>query len=50
MRRRGRGIGLEIIHSAMNRVAYHPRTREGNVTLMIFDPAKIRAEEEVSNG
>ncbi len=45
VRRRGRGLGLEIIHGAMSRVSYHPDTPAGNVTILGFDPAKIRVEE-----
>ena len=50
IRRRRRGIGLEIIHRAMSRVSYHPGTPAGNVTLLGFDPAKTRVEEEVPHG
>ncbi|MGQ0721391.1 MAG: SpoIIE family protein phosphatase [Candidatus Eiseniibacteriota bacterium] len=50
VRRRGRGLGLEIIHTATKGVAYHPKTPAGNVTLLKFDPAKIRTEEEVAHG
>jgi serine phosphatase RsbU (regulator of sigma subunit)/anti-sigma regulatory factor (Ser/Thr protein kinase) len=50
VRRRGRGLGLEIIHQATKGVAYHPKTPAGNVTLLKFDPAKIRTEEEVTHG
>jgi serine phosphatase RsbU (regulator of sigma subunit) len=49
VRRRGRGFGLEIIHGAMSRVSYHPDTPAGNVTILGFDPEKIRSEE-VSHG
>jgi serine phosphatase RsbU (regulator of sigma subunit)/anti-sigma regulatory factor (Ser/Thr protein kinase) len=49
VRRRGRGLGLEIIHGAMSRVSYHPGTPAGNVTILGFDPEKIRTEE-VSHG
>jgi len=45
VRRRGRGIGLTIVQNAMTRVSYHPKTREGNVTVLLFDPAQRRAEE-----
>jgi anti-sigma regulatory factor (Ser/Thr protein kinase) len=48
VRRRGRGLGLPIIHGAMARVDYHPRTSEGNITLLKLEPAG-RAEE-VSHG
>jgi serine phosphatase RsbU (regulator of sigma subunit)/anti-sigma regulatory factor (Ser/Thr protein kinase) len=45
VRRRGRGLGLEIIRSAMRDVEYHPRTPEGNITVLVFDPEKITTEE-----
>lgn len=45
VRRRGRGIGLTIVQNAMTRVSYHPQTREGNVTVLLFDPAQPRAKE-----
>lgn len=37
-RRRGRGIGLDILHRAMRVVAFHPATTRGNVTLLRFGP------------
>ncbi len=43
VRRRGRGLGLPIIH-AMARVDYHPGTAQGNITLLKLEPAP-RAEE-----
>jgi len=49
VRRRGRGIGLEIIREAMSLISYNPGTTAGNVTILGFDPAKIRNEEEVSH-
>ncbi|MCA9751975.1 MAG: SpoIIE family protein phosphatase [Gemmatimonadetes bacterium] len=49
VRRRGRGIGLTIVHRAMEHVSYHPQTEEGNVTIVTFDPKRQRAEE-VSHG
>jgi anti-sigma regulatory factor (Ser/Thr protein kinase) len=45
VRRRGRGLGLEIIRQAMSGVEYHPRTSEGNITVLVFDPDKLRTEE-----
>jgi serine phosphatase RsbU (regulator of sigma subunit)/anti-sigma regulatory factor (Ser/Thr protein kinase) len=36
VRRRGRGLGLEIIHRAMRRVVYYPSTPVGNITWMCF--------------
>jgi hypothetical protein len=45
VRRRGRGLGLEIVRAAMREVEYHPRTSEGNITVLVFDPDKVRTEE-----
>jgi serine phosphatase RsbU (regulator of sigma subunit) len=45
VRRRGRGIGLEIIRGAMREVTFLPETPEGNVTMFRFDPEKVRSEE-----
>jgi anti-sigma regulatory factor (Ser/Thr protein kinase) len=50
VRRRGRGIGLEIVRATMRQVSYHPATAAGNVTLVVFDPSKLRTEEEAPNG
>jgi anti-sigma regulatory factor (Ser/Thr protein kinase) len=36
IRRRGRGLGLEIIHRTMRRIVYYPSTAVGNVTWMCF--------------
>jgi serine phosphatase RsbU (regulator of sigma subunit)/anti-sigma regulatory factor (Ser/Thr protein kinase) len=36
VRRRGRGLGLEIIHRTMRRIVYYPSTAVGNVTWMCF--------------
>lgn len=44
VRRRGRGLGLEIIYAAMSRVSYYPGTVRGNITLLGFDPNQIRGE------
>lgn len=49
VRRKGRGIGLEIIHEAMHGVAYHPGTKDGNVTILSFDQAQS-LPKEVTNG
>jgi serine phosphatase RsbU (regulator of sigma subunit)/anti-sigma regulatory factor (Ser/Thr protein kinase) len=38
VRRRGRGIGLDIIHQVMREVAYHPATPRGNITILTFGP------------
>lgn len=50
VRRRGRGIGLEIVRATMRQVSYHPATAAGNVTLVMFDPSKLRTEEEAPHG
>jgi hypothetical protein len=42
VRRRGRGLGLDIIHLTLRDVIYHPETEAGNITLMTFDPAQNR--------
>jgi serine phosphatase RsbU (regulator of sigma subunit) len=42
VRRRGRGLGLDILHLTLSDVTYHPETEAGNVTLMTFDPAQNR--------
>jgi len=38
VRRRGRGLGLDIVHRIVSRVVYQPTTPEGNLTLLQFDP------------
>ena len=40
VRRRGRGLGWQIVHLSMKRVVYTPNTPAGNLTLLRFDPAK----------
>jgi serine phosphatase RsbU (regulator of sigma subunit)/anti-sigma regulatory factor (Ser/Thr protein kinase) len=50
VRRRGRGIGLEIVRATMRQVSYHPATSAGNVTIVVFDPSKLRTEEEAPHG
>jgi sigma-B regulation protein RsbU (phosphoserine phosphatase) len=50
VRRRERGLGLEIIRVATSRAEYHPATPEGNVTIMEFDPITLNAPEEVRHG
>jgi hypothetical protein len=49
VRRRGRGLGLQMIHSSMTRVAYLPQTPWGNLTLLCFDPEKHQAKETISH-
>ena len=43
-RLRGRGLGLDLIHLAMDEVVYRPVTSAGNITLLTFDPARARQE------
>lgn len=45
VRRRGRGLGLDIIYRTMSGVAYHPGTELGNITVLDWDPLMIRARE-----
>jgi hypothetical protein len=45
VRKRGRGLGLEIVRGAMEEITVLPETSEGNVTVLRFDPAKVRVEE-----
>jgi len=46
VRRRGRGLGLRIVHAAMRKVSYLPGTPSGNLTLLRFEPGTVPAEEE----
>jgi len=46
VRKRGRGLGLEIIHRAMSGVAYFPETGLGNITVLDWDPGKAQAPEK----
>lgn len=45
-RRRGRGIGLDIIHRVMHEVSYQPATPRGNITLLVFGPHVHTSSEE----
>ena len=45
-RTRGRGIGLEIIHRAVQQVSYHPATSRGNITVLAFGPGSPPATQE----
>ena len=47
-RKRGRGLGLEIIHRVMRAVAYYPSTPLGNITVLEWDP-RTPAQEKVSS-
>lgn len=37
----GRGLGLDLIHIAMDEVVYRPATPAGNLTFLTFDPDKV---------
>ncbi len=39
VRRHGRGLGWQIIHSSMKKITYSPKTTAGNLTLLWFDPS-----------
>ena len=47
VRRRGRGLGWQIIYSSMKKVVYAPDTPAGNLTLLRFDPAKHLEPQEL---
>ncbi len=40
VRRRGRGIGLDIIHNVMRGFGYRPGTARGNITSLTFGPRR----------
>jgi serine phosphatase RsbU (regulator of sigma subunit)/anti-sigma regulatory factor (Ser/Thr protein kinase) len=42
----GRGLGLDLIHIAMDHVVYRPATAAGNLTFLTFDPAKARHQRK----
>ena len=44
--RRGRGFGLDIIHRGAQTLTYHPRTPEGNITLVAFDHDSARSAQK----
>jgi serine phosphatase RsbU (regulator of sigma subunit)/anti-sigma regulatory factor (Ser/Thr protein kinase) len=46
VRRRGRGLGLEIMHRALAAVSYHPGTPRGNITLLTLGRATGRLIKE----
>ncbi len=48
VRKRGRGLGLDILHRVMREVAYHPGTEAGNLLLLRWDPRTIEAGESLS--
>lgn len=45
-RRKGRGLGLQIVHSSMKTVEQIPGTPSGNLTLLRFDPLQHLADKE----
>ncbi len=44
--RRGRGLGLELIHRALSEVVFRPGTAAGNLTLLAFDPGRAVVQPE----
>jgi serine phosphatase RsbU (regulator of sigma subunit)/anti-sigma regulatory factor (Ser/Thr protein kinase) len=46
VRRRGRGIGLEIIHRAMTQVSYQAATPRGNITVLAIGPGEEKSSKE----
>jgi anti-sigma regulatory factor (Ser/Thr protein kinase) len=45
-RLQGRGFGLDLIHLTMDEVVYRPATAAGNITVLTFDPARVRQESK----
>jgi serine phosphatase RsbU (regulator of sigma subunit)/anti-sigma regulatory factor (Ser/Thr protein kinase) len=46
IRRRGRGLGMHIVHKSMKQVMYLPNTPAGNLTMLRFEPeSQIEREE-----
>ena len=45
VRRRGRGLGLQMIHRIMAEVTYRGHPSEGNVTVLRFDPDRMTRPE-----
>ncbi len=41
VRRKGRGIGLDLIRRILSEISYHPGTSEGNLTRLVFDPTRM---------
>ncbi len=46
VRKRGRGLGLEIIHGAMSAVRYFPGTDLGNITVLDWNPGNHQTREK----
>jgi anti-sigma regulatory factor (Ser/Thr protein kinase) len=47
IRRRGRGLGMHIVHASMKQVMYLPQTPAGNLTMLRFEPAFRNEREEL---
>ena len=45
VRRRGRGLGLDLIHRIARRVTYHPNSPSGNLTVLQFS-FSVKEEKE----
>lgn len=48
--RKGRGLGLDIVHRVVDEVVFRPGTTAGNLTLLSFDPAKTQEPKEERHG
>jgi anti-sigma regulatory factor (Ser/Thr protein kinase) len=48
-RRRGRGLGLNIVHSSTRDVVYSPSTPAGNLTMLRFSTHESNPKEEWSH-
>jgi len=46
VRRKGRGIGLDLVRRIMQEITYQPGTRAGNLTRLVFDPARAGVLQE----
>jgi sigma-B regulation protein RsbU (phosphoserine phosphatase) len=47
IRRRGRGLGMHIVHASMKQVMYLPHTSAGNLTMLRFEPMSWSEREEL---
>ena len=48
-RRRGRGLGLKIVHSLTKKIEQIPGTPAGNITLLRFAPSERHTDKETQN-
>ena len=48
-RRRGRGLGLKIVHSLTKKIEQIPGTPAGNITLIRFAPSERPSDKETQN-